>query len=100
MGYCVVTQPSGLFAVLSTTVDDLVLVNATQDDIVEMLLERAREDVVRVVARIVQSPYTPEEAADVIREAHGDERAAVALREMLDPDAPPSILTPPTENPS
>lgn len=82
MGHQIIKQPNGKFGVFSSVVDDFVLINATEQDIVDFYTEKhVRETRLHVAQTILalenggkpaaQFTKTFEEALDWIEEVHG-----------------------------
>ena len=85
MGHQIIKQPNGKFGIFSSVVDDFVLINATEQDIVDFYTEKTiRETRLRVAQTILalengekpaaQFTKTFDEALDWIEEVHGEER--------------------------
>lgn len=82
MGHQIIKQPNGQFSVWSTVVDNLIILDATPEEIIEYYCAREREEITqRVHDKVEQlnkgeSPYGQftmdwEEALDMIESCHG-----------------------------
>ena len=82
MGYQIIQQPNGKYAVWSTVVDDFVMVDATPEDIIQAWVDEQRDRTADTVHQVVkqlhdgEKPYyqftqTFDECVERIRAWHG-----------------------------
>lgn len=91
MGHRIVIQPNGKLAVYSTVVDDFILVNANNEDIIGLYLDRRKDQITQDVNEKIfqllegKKPYYQftesfAELVEHIRRIHGEE----AVQELKD----------------
>lgn len=82
MGQQIIKQPNGRYAVWSTVVSDFVLLDATPEDIIDVRIDEAREEIAHRVKEVVEKlangekPYyqfteTWDGACAFAKEVHG-----------------------------
>ncbi len=82
MGHQIIKQPDGNYCVFSTVVDNVIIVNATRQELMDYYGERARKEASRSTWKTVQDieegkkPYgqftkTYDEMVETIKELHG-----------------------------
>jgi len=90
MGEQIIKQPNGLYCIWSSVVDDIILINATPEDIINERIEVARQEITRSVIDTVtklnngERPYyqftkTFEEAIECIKDIHGADTESLRL---------------------
>ena len=94
MGHQVIRMPSGRYGLWSSNVDDFVLINATEQDIVDHFVEEYIRDTRWKIAGIVLmlehggKPYyqftkTWEEALETMDAVHGKDRVTQFIEEFV-----------------
>ncbi len=97
MGRKVIQQPNGKYAIFSTIVDDFILVNATQQEIIDHDVEESREQITERYTELFgyfdrgenPPPYLNgsnvgwNEVIQTITEVHGVEMAASTIKDTL-----------------
>jgi len=95
MGWQIIKQPDGKFAIWSSIVDNFIFVNCDADEVVAAFVEDATKDLERSVREKLekveadkpayyQFTKTWDEAIEDIRNLHGEEEAQRVLK-YLDP---------------
>lgn len=94
MGQQIIKQPDGKYAVWSSIVDNFTYINCTPEEIIEVWVQEAREDITRMVTSKVEAlnagkqPYyqftkTWEECLEEIESRHGKAKLHKILKGII-----------------
>ncbi len=83
MGYQIIKQPNGKFAVWSTIVDNFIMFDADAKEIIDDRIEKCTQDIIKEVTQTIlelnegRKPYYQfakswKEARNIIKEVHGN----------------------------
>lgn len=60
MGQQIIRQPNGMFCVFSTSIDELIVTDATADEVIERFAQMAAQEATERVTRLIEQVLDPQ----------------------------------------